>query len=151
VWVSFCVLGSVFWVLKMKRHSKHSVYNPYVDINVIPLVDLTFNLLIIFMLVTPLLETSINLKLPSSTSGEMIESRVTRVVSIERNGRVFLDDIPVAMEKLRAQVQKAVQKDPEVPVLVRADQDIPYRQFVKIVDLLKTAGVKKMGIVTTKK
>ena len=134
----------------MKRHSKHTIYNPYVDINVIPLVDLTFNLLIIFMLVTPLLETSINLKLPQATSGEMIESRVTRVVSVERNGRLFLDDVPVRIDSLRAQLEKAARKDPEVPVLVRADEQIPYKQFVKVVDVLKAAGVKKMGIVTTK-
>lgn len=134
----------------MKRHSKHTIYNPYAEINVIPLVDLTFNLLIIFMLATPLLETSINLKLPTATSGTMIEDRATRVVSVERNGRVFLDDVPVAMDGLRVQLQKAVRKDPEVPVLVRADQEIPYRQFVKVVDVLKESGVKKMGIVTTK-
>lgn len=134
----------------MKRHSKHSIYNPYAEINVIPLVDLTFNLLIIFMLVTPLLETSINLRLPTSTSGTMIQDRATRVVSVERNGHVFLDDIPVAMDSLRVQIQKAVGRDPEVPVLVRADQEIPYKQFVKVVDALKSAGVRKMGIVTTK-
>ena len=134
----------------MKRHSKHTIYNPYAEINVIPLVDLTFNLLIIFMLATTLLETSINLKLPTATSGTMIEDRATRVVSVERNGRVFLDDVPVAMDGLRVQLQKAVRKDPEVPVLVRADQEIPYRQFVKVVDVLKESGVKKMGIVTTK-
>jgi len=134
----------------VKRHSKHTIYNPYAEINVIPLVDLTFNLLIIFMLATPLLETSINLKLPTATSGTMIEDRATRVVSVERNGRVFLDDVPVAMDGLRVQLQKAVRKDPEVPVLVRADQEIPYRQFVKVVDVLKESGVKKMGIVTTK-
>jgi biopolymer transport protein ExbD len=134
----------------VKRHSKHTIYNPYAEINVIPLVDLTFNLLIIFMLATPLLETSINLKLPQATSGEIIQSRTTRVVSVERNGRLFLDDVPVAHAVLRAQIEKAVHKDPEVPVLVRADQSIPYRQFVKVVDVLKEAGVKKMGIVTTK-
>jgi len=134
----------------MKRHSKHTIYNPYTDINVVPLVDLTFNLLIIFMLATPLLETSINLKLPQATSGEIIESPVTRIVSVERNGRLFLDDVPMRMETLRAQLEKAARKDPEVPVLVRADEQIPYKQFVKVVDVLKEAGVKKMGIVTTK-
>jgi biopolymer transport protein ExbD len=134
----------------VKRHSKHAIYNPYAEINVIPLVDLTFNLLIIFMLVTPLLETSINLKLPQATSGEMVESRITRVVSVERNGRIFLDDVPMRMDTLRAQLEKAARKDPEIPVLVRADEQIPYKQFVKVVDVLKEAGVKKMGIVTTK-
>ena len=134
----------------MKRHSKHTVYNPYAEINVIPLVDLTFNLLIIFMLATPLLETSINLKLPQATSGEIVQSRTTRVVSVERNGHIFLDDVAVPVDRLRAQLEKAVHKDPEVPVLVRADQNIPYRQFVKVVDVLKQAGVRKMGIVTTK-
>jgi biopolymer transport protein ExbD len=134
----------------MKRHSKHTIYNPYADINVVPLVDLTFNLLIIFMLVTPLLETSINLKLPQATSGEVVDSPKTRVVSVERSGKIFLDDVPMGHDKLLTQIQKAVLKDPEIPVLVRADQDIPYRQFVKVVDVLKAAGVRKMGIVTTK-
>lgn len=134
----------------MKRHSKHTIYNPYTDINVVPLVDLTFNLLIIFMLVTPLLETSINLKLPQATSGEVVDSPKTRVVSVEKSGKIFLDDVPMGHDKLLAQIQKSVHKDPEIPVLVRADQDIPYRQFVKVVDVLKEAGVRKMGIVTTK-
>ena len=94
----------------MKRHSKHTIYNPYTDINVVPLVDLTFNLLIIFMLVTPLLETSINLKLPQATSGEVVDSPRTRVVSVERNGRIFLDDVPIGHDKLLAQIHKAVER-----------------------------------------
>ena len=134
----------------MKRHSKHTIYNPIADINVVPLVDLTFNLLIIFMLTTPLLESSINLKLPTSKSGEVIQDKVSRVISVERKGQVYLDDVPVSMETLRGQIEKAVAKDPEVPVLVRADQSIHYREFVQVVDLLKATGVRKMGIVTGK-
>jgi biopolymer transport protein ExbD len=134
----------------MKRHSKHSIYNPYAEINVIPLVDLTFNLLIIFMLATPLLESSINVKLPAAKTGETMTDKVSRVVNIEKSGRVTLDDIPVPLAALQKEMEKLAAKDSEIPVLVRADENIPYRQFVAVVDTLKAAGIKKMGIVTTR-
>jgi biopolymer transport protein ExbD len=134
----------------MKRHSKHTVYNPYSDINVVPLVDLTFNLLIIFMLATPLLETTINIKLPEAKSGETTIDKVSRVINVEKDGRLTLDDVPIDLEKLKSEMETAAARDPELPVLVRADENIAYRQFVAVVDTLKTAGVQKMGIVTTK-
>ena len=134
----------------MKRHSKHAIYNPYTEINVIPLVDLTFNLLVIFMLATPLLESTINVKLPTSKSGETVAEKTARVISVEKTGRVTLDDVSVPLATLQKEMEKLAAKDPEIPVLVRADENIPYRQFVAVVDILKAAGVRKMGIVTTK-
>lgn len=134
----------------MKRHSKHAIYNPYADINVVPLVDLTFNLLIIFMLATPLLESSINVKLPPAQSGEINQEAASRVISINSKGVIYLDDVPVSLDALRPQIENAVSRNPDVPILVRADQEIAYREFVQVVDLLKLSGVKKMGIVTAR-
>ncbi len=134
----------------MKRYSRHGEYNPMADINVIPLMDLTFCLLIIFMLATPLLEHSLSVKLPSSSSAPPINQKATYNITIDKLGRVFLDKSMVSnMDDLKATMARMAMVNPDAAVLVRADEGAAYGEFVKVVDVLKAAGIQKLGIVTT--
>lgn len=134
----------------MKRYSKHREYNPMADINVIPLMDLTFCLLIIFMLATPLLEHSLSVKLPSASSAQSIHEKTTYHITIDRSGRVFLNKNMVSgIDELKDTMSRLAVANPEAAVLVRADEGVAYGEFVKVVDMLKSANIQRLGIVTT--
>lgn len=133
----------------MKRYSRHGEYNPMADINIIPLMDLTFCLLIIFMLATPLLEHSLNVKLPKAASAQSVPDKATYNITIDKTGRVFLDKALVTdMNNLRETMTRLAKANAEATVLVRADEGVPYGEFVKVVDMLKTANIQRLGIVT---
>ncbi len=137
----------------MKRVSQRGMYNAVADINVVPLTDLVFNLLIVFMLTTPLLEQSINIKLPSASSGGAIDTRDVTTVDLDSTGRAFIHEKPVTLGELEKLAREKIATDPQHAVLVRGDEKVPYGRFVEIVDRLKQAGVSKLGImgIATKK
>ncbi|MFZ4695437.1 MAG: ExbD/TolR family protein [Verrucomicrobiia bacterium] len=131
----------------MKRISQRGMYNAVADINVVPLMDLVFNLLIVFMLTTPLLEHSINLKLPQVASGSSVDAKACTTIELDSAGRAFIEKKLVGLAEIEALARAKVRADPLHPVLVRGDEKVPYGQFVEIVDRLKLAGVTKLGIV----
>jgi biopolymer transport protein ExbD len=131
----------------LKRISQRGMYNAVADINVVPLMDLVFNLLIVFMLTTPLLEHSINLKLPQVASGSSVEAKSCTTIELDSAGRAFIEKKLVGLAEIEALARAKVRADPLHPVLVRGDEKVPYGQFVEIVDRLKLAGVTKLGIV----
>lgn len=123
------------------------MYNAVADINVVPLMDLVFNLLIVFMLTTPLLEHSINLRLPQTSSGNAVDAKSCTTVELDAAGRAYLDNQLVSPAQIEALARAKVRADPQHPVLVRGDEKVPYGRFVEVVDRLKAAGVTKLGIV----
>jgi len=123
------------------------MYNAVADINVVPLTDLVFNLLIVFMLATPLLEQSINIKLPSVPSGEAIETRDVTTVDLDSAGHAFIHEKLVTLDELEKFARGKIAMDSQHAVLVRGDEKVPYGRFVEIVDRLKQAGVSKLGII----
>ncbi len=131
----------------MKRISQRGMYNAVADINVIPLMDLVFNLLIVFMLATPLLEHSINLKLPTTTTGSPVDNKDFTAVDLDSAGRAFIENKTVSLAEIEQIARAKVQGDPQHAVLVRGDEKVPYGRFVEVVDHLKLAGVTKLGIV----
>ncbi|MBI4027471.1 MAG: biopolymer transporter ExbD [Verrucomicrobia bacterium] len=130
----------------MKRISQRGMYNAVADINVVPLMDLVFNLLIVFMLATPLLEQSINIKLPLAPSGVPVNSKDVTTVDLDSAGRIFVNEQLVKPAELEEIARSKIRANPEHPVLVRGDEKVPYGKFVEVVDRLKHAGVVKLGI-----
>ncbi|MDD2710554.1 MAG: biopolymer transporter ExbD [Verrucomicrobiae bacterium] len=131
----------------MKRHSQHGCYNAVADINIVPLMDLVFNLLIVFMLTTPLLESSIDVKLPQAPSGAPVEPKNLTTLNLDPAGRIFLDKKSISLDEVEKLARSQVQIDKQHAVLVRGDEKVPYGRFVEVVDRLKKAGVSKLGIV----
>ncbi len=130
----------------MKRFSQRGMYNPVAEINIIPLMDLVFNLLIVFMLATPLLENSINIKLPQASQGAPLDSKNITTVNLDSGGKIYLDKKAVSLADLEGLMRAQIQQDPQHAVMVRGDEKVPYGKFVEIVDHLKQAGVTKLGI-----
>ena len=132
----------------MKRFSQRGMYNPVADINIVPMMDLVWNLLIVFMLATPLLEQSIDVKLSKQNStGTPLEAKDVTTVNLDSSGRAFVNGKPTTLAQLEQLAKNEVRKDPQHAVVVRGDEKVPYGKFVEIVDHLKLAGVTKLGIV----
>lgn len=118
------------------------------EINMTPLIDLTFLLLITFIITMPLVEQGININLPKGKA-QAIDQKESRSVSVDVEGRVFLDNVPVTMEALAAEMKNLAATEPETPVMIRADEKLHYGKVVEILRILNEAAVTRMALVTT--
>lgn len=118
-----------------------------IDMN--SLIDLTFLLLVVFIVTLPTLEQSVHVVLPVGKTQSQKEDRQRNVsVSIDKDGRLFLGEAPTTHEALKDALARAVAEDPEVNVLVRGDVDADYGQVYEIVRIAKTCNVKHLGLVS---
>ena len=115
------------------------------DINVTPLVDVVLVLLIILMVTaTAIVSKTIPMELPKAATGEQTPS--TLAVSIDHNGQVYLDTIPVNNEELRARVRAAKETEEDLRAVIAADGRIEYAKVVQIIDILRQERVTKFAI-----
>jgi biopolymer transport protein ExbD len=131
----------------VKRFSQRGVYNPVADINIVPMMDLVWNLLIVFMLTAPLLENSIDIKLPHSASGSPSDSKDMTTINLDSAGRAFVNERQMSLSEIQELAREKIGNNPQHGVLVRGDEKVPYGKFIEIVDTLKRAGVSKLGMV----
>ena len=117
------------------------------EINVTPLVDVMLVLLIISMLASPMLQRGIHLELPSTeTASEIQEARV--VVSVDRNGRIRINERPVHPDLLAERMRSLSATRPEETVFLRADKLLPYGEVLTVMDMIRKAGVSRIALVT---
>ncbi len=133
----------------MRRYSQRQSLSSLSEINITPLLDLAFVLLIIFMITTPLLETSMNLIIPSSgAKSPPVTSSQVQTISIDRNEAVRINNQVVDLEKLTAQLADLKRANPDVAVVIRPDRELPVQKLVTLMDALQRAGIMKVGIAT---
>jgi biopolymer transport protein ExbD len=119
------------------------------ELNVTPLLDLAFVLLIIFMITAPFLAESADLLLPGSkASRDAVDPSQVHVVSVNRSRQLFLGDDELAPEALRDALAALHEQDPEVALVIRADRDLRVEDLVSVLDLAKEARITKVGVVT---
>ncbi len=121
------------------------------ELNVTPLLDLAFVLLIIFIITTPLMENNVPLQLPAGSEHDsgQVDPKSVRTVSIDANGQVYLDRQPVELPVLKQQLADFVQATPDAAVVVRADKSLRYQQVMDAIDAIRGAGVEKMRLENT--
>jgi biopolymer transport protein ExbD len=133
----------------MRRFSQRSHLVTLSEINITPLLDLAFVLLIIFVITTPLLEQSINLKLPRGGQPEkQIEKRNVRTVEITNTGVYALDKKRMNLAQLTAQLANEFRANPELIVYIRADQDGPYKNVAAVIDGCQRNGITRYSLRT---
>ncbi len=118
------------------------------EINVVPLVDVVLVLLIIFMVAAPMMVQGLDVKLPETTSGALKTSEELLVLTVTKEGKVFLDEFPVGVKGLAAKLKNIKTRKPGTRVYLRADQDVPYGVVVQVLAEAKKAGVSNLGMVT---
>src|SRR5437868_4050098 len=133
----------------MRRYSQRQALTSLSEINITPLLDLAFVLLIIFMITTPLLENSTNLVIPSSSSNNpAVDPHRVQTVSIDRSEIIKLNNETVDTETLAKRLGDLHQTNPDVAVVIRPDRELPVQKLVTLMDALQRAGISKVGIAT---
>jgi len=118
------------------------------ELNVTPLLDLAFVLLIIFIITTPLLESNIPMQLPvgSNHNSGPIDPKSIRTVSIDHNGQVYLENTPVDLPVLEQELAAFRRDVPDASVVVRADKSLRYQQVVDVMDVLQRAQISNLHL-----
>jgi biopolymer transport protein ExbD len=133
----------------MKRYSNRSNFSTLSEINVTPLLDLAFVLLIIFMITTPLLENSMNLVIPSSSAANApISKAQVQTISIDRDETVRMNNEIVDADSLAARLLELKRANPDVAIVIRPDRELPVQKLVTLMDALQRAQITKVGIAT---
>jgi biopolymer transport protein ExbD len=133
----------------MKRYSNRSNFSTLSEINVTPLLDLAFVLLIIFMITTPLLENSVNLVIPSSSAANApISKTQVQTISIDRDETIRMNNEIVDPDSLTTRLLELKRANPEVAIVIRPDRELPVQKLVTLMDSLQGAQITKVGIAT---
>jgi len=133
----------------MKRYSNRSNFSTLSEINVTPLLDLAFVLLIIFMITTPLLENSVNLSIPSSAAANApISQSKVQTISIDRSATIKFENEIVDSDALVMRLIELKRANPEVAIVIRPDRELPVQKLVTVMDSLQRAEITKVGIAT---
>ena len=133
----------------MKRYSQRQSLSTLSEINITPLLDLAFVLLIIFIITTPLLENSTSLALPSSgAANAAVDPSKVQTVSIDRNEVLKFNSEAVDAETLGARLTSLKQANPGVAVVIRPDRELPVQKLIAVMDILQRAQISKVGIAT---
>lgn len=133
----------------MRRFSDRNAMHTLSELNVTPLLDLAFVLLIIFMITTPLLENSMDLVVPTSATAKTeINPALVQTVSIDRNDVLKLNEQVLTAEDLEGRLQQLRRETPGLAVVVRPHKELPVQNFVRVMDLLHKAGITKVGVMT---
>ncbi len=133
----------------MRRYSQRNNLTTLSEINVTPLLDLAFVLLIIFMITTPLLESSMNLVIPSSgTPNPPMNSSQVQTISIDRRDVIQFHNQIVDPETLTRQLLALKETNPDVAIVIRPDRELPVQKLVSLMDTLQRAQITKVGIAT---
>ena len=134
--------------------SKHRLM---AEINVVPYIDVMLVLLIIFMITAPLLTQGITVDLPKAAAEaldpELLKENEPLVLSVDRDGSYYLNigdnvESPVEEDTVVERVSAVIRQNPMTPVLVKADQSVPYGRVVTGAALLQRAGAEKIGFLT---
>src|SRR4029434_6050255 len=126
----------------MRRYSQRQSLSTLSEINITPLLDLAFVLLIIFMITTPLLESSMNLVIASSgATNPPIKSTRVQILSIDRTETIQLNKQIVDLKALAARLTEVKQMNPDVAVVIRPDRELPVQKLIALMDALKQAQI----------
>ncbi len=117
------------------------------EINMVPFIDVVLVLLIIFMITAPILQSGIEVDVPKTkTVKELTEQRM--VITIDRAQRVYLNDKPVNIHDLGAQLTSQMKDPQHQAVYVRCDETVPFGSWATVVDALRQAGIQNISVVT---
>jgi biopolymer transport protein ExbD len=124
---------------------------PIADINVVPLVDIVLVVLIIFMVTAPMfMKPTINVNLPKAASGDQTTPSKLNI-ALTADGRINLNGTFVDEATVKQKATDEVVKNAEVQAIISADKDVPHGKVIGLLDIVKTAGVKKFAISIEKK
>jgi biopolymer transport protein TolR len=131
-----------------RRRKPRRRHSPMAEINVTPFVDVMLVLLIIFMVAAPLLTVGVPIDLPETQAKAMAGDTEPITVSIDPDGRIFLQDEEIDAERLVATLKAIAQNGVDERIYVRGDRDADYGTIMRVMGRLNAAGYRRIGLVT---
>ena len=122
----------------------------YDEINITPMLDLAYVLLVIFIIMTTATVQGIKVNLPKASSQPSLAENKTKAVSITSDGTVYLDTFPVSMPELENLLRQYKAANPELPVIIKADSTIQYQRVIDVLELLGKLEITQVGLVTAR-
>jgi biopolymer transport protein ExbD len=137
----------------MRRFSQRNSLVTLSDINITPLLDLAFVLLIIFIITTPLLTQSMDVKLPGGGRVDkmQIEPKDVRTVEVSLDGQYRYDRRPMALAQIENELVRSYQSNPNLIVYIRADENGPYRNVAAVLDCCQRHDITRVSLRTEPK
>jgi biopolymer transport protein ExbD len=120
----------------------------YDDINVTPMLDLAYVLLVIFIIMTTASVQGIKVDLPKASNAPSLAKPQTKAITITEDGRMFLDTYPVTMAELEAQLRNLKAVNPDFPVVIKGDAKVQYDKVIAVLDLMGQLEITQLGLVT---
>ena len=121
---------------------------PYDDINITPMLDLAYVLLVIFVIMTTATVQGMKVNLPKASPAKSLAKPTTKAITVQQDGKVFLDTIPVSLSELEQRLVQQRALTPEFPVVVRGDGQVQYQSVVDVLDLLGRLNITTVGLAT---
>jgi biopolymer transport protein ExbD len=122
----------------------------YDDINITPMLDLAYVLLVIFILMATASVQGIKVDLPKASSAQSLVQPKTIAITVNAQGQIFMDAYPVTIQDLETRLRNAKATNPEVPIVLKGDQTAQYGKITEVLDLCRRLDLDKVGLVTGK-
>ena len=138
--------------MSMRRRARKRREGAKANIDMNSLIDLTFLLLVVFIVTLPTLEQSIHVMLPvGKTNKAQDDKKKTMAITVDSLGKIFVGEKPTTLDDLKAALAAKVTEDPELSVLVRGDVRVGYGDVYEVVKVAKDCNVKHLGLVSVEK
>ncbi|MDB5804017.1 MAG: biopolymer transport protein ExbD/TolR [Betaproteobacteria bacterium] len=121
---------------------------PYDDINITPMLDLAYVLLVIFIIMTTASVQGIKVNLPKASAAPSLAKPSTKAITIAENGQVYLDAYPVTIPELEDRLRQLKAVNPDFPVVIKGDAKIQYDKVIEVLDLMGKLDITQLGLVT---
>jgi biopolymer transport protein ExbD len=122
----------------------------YDQINITPMLDLAYVLLVIFIIMTTATVQGIKVNLPKASAQPSLAVSKTKAVTITADGTIYLDTVPVTMQQLETLLGQYKAATPDLPVIIKADSALQYQRVVDVLDLVGRLEITQLGLVTAK-
>lgn len=129
----------------MKIQEENDLYD---EINVVPMLDLAYVLLVIFIIMTTASVQGIKVNLPKASNSPSLAKPQTKAITINETGQIFLDAYPVTLDELRTRLGQLKAANPELPVVVKGDTVVQYGKVMDVLELLGQLDITQLGLVT---
>ena len=120
----------------------------YDDINITPMLDLAYVLLVIFILMTTASVQGLKVNLPKASTTPSLAKPKTKSITVNNEGRIFLDTVPVSLQELEQRLGQAKAQTPDLPVVIRGDSLTQYQSVMDVLDVLGRLGITQAGLAT---
>ena len=121
---------------------------PYDEINITPMLDLAYVLLIIFIIMTTATVQGIKVNLPKASAAPSLAKPKTKAITIDADGKIYLDTYPVTMSELETRLRAYKSSTPDLPVVIKGDAKIQYEKVIEVMDLMGKLEITQLGLVT---